>query len=128
MPNVTHIHGYLIVFFGAGMGGALRHAVNRLLPTTTAFPWSTLLVNISGSFTMGLIAGWFAHRSSGSGQMLPLFLTTGILGGYTTFSAYSLDAVLLWERGQPVQAALYAGGTVVLSLAGVFAGLALMRP
>src|SRR5262245_49732573 len=92
--------GFLIVFLGGGLGAALRPGVNldsaRLLGT--AFPYRTLFENVSGSLAMGLIAGYFAFRSGGGHQYWQLFLTTGILGGYTTFSAYSLDAVLLYER------------------------------
>ena len=90
---------YLFVFFGAGIGGALRHGVNvgsvRLFGT--GFPLGTLVVNIVGSFIMGLLAGYFLMRP-GIGQHTRLFLTTGILGGFTTFSAFSLDAALLIER------------------------------
>jgi len=75
---------------------------------------------------MGLLAGWFALRGEAP-QALRLFLATGILGGFTTFSAFSLDVALLWQRGEPGMAALYIGASVVLSLAGVFAGLALIR-
>jgi CrcB protein len=75
---------------------------------------------------MGLIAGWFAFRAQPE-QILRLFLTTGILGGYTTFSAFSLDAALLWERGQIWGSAFYVAGAVALSLIGVFVGLAIIR-
>jgi CrcB protein len=75
---------------------------------------------------MGLIAGWFALRADAS-QGVRLFLTTGILGGYTTFSAFSLDAALLYERGQFGAAAFYVIGSVVLSIGGLFAGLWLVR-
>lgn len=119
--------GYLVVLAGAGIGGAVRHAVNRAgMQLALPLPWSTLFVNVSGSLAMGLIAGWFAFRGAG-GQMLRLFLTTGILGGYTTFSTFSLDAALLWQRGQAWNSALYAVGSVLLSIAGVFLGLAAMR-
>lgn len=121
------IPGYLIVFVGSGIGGALRHAMNRAALTFGwTFPWHTLLVNVSGCLLMGMVAGWFAFRGE-SGQDFRLFLTTGVLGGFTTFSAFSLDAVVLWERGQILSAALYIGGSVVLSVACVFLGLALMR-
>ena len=86
---------YLIVFLGAGIGGALRHGVNvgatRLFGF--GFPFGTLIVNIVGSFAMGLLAGYFAFRP-GINQHMRLFLTTGVLGGFTTFSAFSLDAAL----------------------------------
>jgi fluoride exporter len=121
------IPGYLIVFVGAGIGGMLRHAVNQAAVIFGwTFPWHTLLVNVSGCLLMGAVAGWFAFRGA-SGQDIQLFLTTGILGGFTTFSAFSLDAALLWERGQVLSAALYIGGSVVLSVACVFLGLALTR-
>lgn len=118
---------YLIVFVGAGIGGALRHAGNRAsLTFGWTFPWHTLLVNVSGCLLIGMVAGWFAFRGE-SGQDFRLFLTTGVIGGFTTFSAFSLDAVLLWERGESLSAAFYIGGSVVLSVACVFLGLALMR-
>jgi CrcB protein len=124
---MSHLLGYFVVFFGAGVGGVLRHAVNRAaLSFGATFPWGTLAVNLTGCLAMGLFAGWLAFRGD-SGQTLRLFLTTGILGGYTTFSAFSLDAALLWERGQFWGAAFYVGGSVVLSIACVFVGLAAMR-
>ncbi len=120
--------GYLIVFLGGGVGAALRHGVNigaaRLLGH--AFPYGTLLINVSGSFIMGLIAAYFAFKGDAS-QHWRLFLTTGILGGFTTFSAFSLDAALLYERGEVGMAALYVAASVALSIAGLFAGFALVR-
>ena len=121
---------YLIVFLGGGIGAALRHGVNvasaRLFGT--AFPYATMIENVTGSLVMGLLAGYFAFRGAGgSPPHLQLFLTTGILGGYTTFSAFSLDAVLLYERGALGLAALYVLGSVVLAIGGLLAGLALAR-
>ena len=121
---------YVLVFLGAGIGGALRHGVNvgcaRLCGT--AFPWGTLAVNVVGSFLMGLIAAWLAFKAGeGWSQPLRLFLATGILGGFTTFSAFSLDAVLIWERGQTGLAVAYMGASVILSIAGLLAGLGLIR-
>jgi fluoride exporter len=120
--------GYLIVFLGGGIGAAMRHGINiavaRMLGT--AFPYGTLLINISGSFIMGLIAAYFAFKGDAS-QHWRLFLTTGILGGYTTFSAFSLDAALLYERGEVGLAALYVVASVAVSIAGLFAGFALVR-
>ena len=86
----------------------------------TAFPWGTLTVNVVGSFLMGVLAGWLAFKAGeGWSQPLRLFLTTGILGGFTTFSAFSLDAVLIWERGQGGLAAAYVAASVLLSIAGL---------
>jgi CrcB protein len=119
---------YLIVFLGGGLGASLRHGINvasaRLIGT--AFPYGTLTVNVTGSIVMGLIAGYFAFKGDAS-QNWRLFLTTGILGGYTTFSAFSLDVALLYERGEIGLAALYVAASVLLSIAGLFAGLALAR-
>jgi CrcB protein len=85
-------------------------------------------VNILGSFIMGALAGWLAFKAGeGWSQPLRLFLTTGILGGFTTFSAFSLDAVLIWERGQNGLAATYVAASVLLSIAGLVAGLGLAR-
>jgi CrcB protein len=120
--------GYLIVFLGGGIGAAMRHGINiavaRMLGT--AFPYGTLLINISGSFIMGLVAAYFAFKGDAS-QHWRLILTTGILGGYTTFSAFSLDVALLYERGEVGLAALYVVASVAVSIAGLFAGLALVR-
>ena len=120
--------GYLIVFLGGGVGAALRHGINLASARAlgTAFPYGTLIINITGSLVMGLIAGYFALKGDAS-QHWRLFLTTGILGGYTTFSAFSLDAALLYERGEVGMAALYVIASVALSIVGLFAGLALVR-
>ncbi len=120
----------LLVFFGAGLGGVLRHGINLVSPRWfgTGFPAGTLLINVLGSALMGVIAGWLAFKTqAGWSQHARLFLTTGILGGFTTFSAFSLDAVLLWERGETGLAAAYVLGSVILSLAALLAGLALVR-
>jgi CrcB protein len=118
----------LIVFLGAGFGGALRHGVNvgaaRLLGP--AFPWGTLTVNVFGSLAMGLIVGWFAWRT-GVSQHWRLFLTTGILGGFTTFSTFSLDSVVLYERGEGGTALLYMAASLLLSVGALLAGLQLVR-
>ena len=119
---------YLIVFLGAGIGGALRHGINvgaaRLWGF--GFPYGTLVVNVFGSFIMGLLAGYFAFRP-GVGQHARLFLTTGILGGFTTFSAFSLDTALLVERHAYGLAAGYAVGSVAASVSALFLGLAVFR-
>lgn len=118
----------LIVFLGAGLGGAARHGVNVLAGRLLGFgfPYGTLVVNVAGSLIIGLLAGWFAHKAD-PGQAWRLFLTTGVLGGFTTFSAFSLDAAVLYQRGQVGIAALYVAASVGLALAGLFAGLYLVR-
>jgi CrcB protein len=121
---------FVLVFLGAGLGGALRHGVNIASARAwgAALPWHTLIVNVAGSFLMGVLAGWLALKAGeGWSQSARLFLATGILGGFTTFSAFSLDAVLLWERGATGLAAAYVAASVVLSIAGLAAGLAAVR-
>ena len=119
---------YLIVFLGAGIGGALRHGVNVGAARFYGygFPFGTLIVNVAGSFVMGLFAGYFAYRA-GVPQHMRLFLTTGILGGFTTFSAFSLDTALLVERHAYGMAAGYAVGSVAASVSALFFGLAMFR-
>jgi len=120
--------GYLVVFVGAGIGGAVRHGMNiwvaRLLGT--AFPWHTFVINILGSMAMGLVVGWFVERGGSSGHMR-LFLTTGVLGGFTTFSAFSLDVSLLWDRHEHWLAAFYVGGSVMGAIAALALGFWIMK-
>jgi CrcB protein len=119
---------YLIVALGSAIGGALRHGVNvgaaRLMGT--GWPYGTFTVNVVGSLAMGVIAGYFALKGNVSQRWL-LFLTTGILGGFTTFSAFSLDVSLLIERGRSGAVASYLLGSVALSVAALFLGLAIGR-
>jgi CrcB protein len=119
---------YLVVFIGGGIGSMLRHGVNVICARLfgIGFPFGAFAVNVTGSIVMGLFAGYFAFRGDAA-QIWRLFLMTGILGGYTTFSAFSLDTVLLFERGQFGLAALYVAASVILSVGGLMAGLALMR-
>ena len=118
---------WLLVFIGGGLGAVVRHGVNRagLSLLGPGFPWWTFGVNVAGSFAIGLLAGLFGALETG--HQARLFLITGFLGGFTTFSAFSLDALTLWERGESSAAALYVMGSVVLSLAAVIAGLAASR-
>jgi CrcB protein len=120
---------YLIVFCGGGIGAALRHGFNVLFARSlgTAFPYATLFENVTGSVAMGLLVATFAFKSD-IPQHLRLFLTTGILGGYTTFSTFSLDTAVLYERGDNLgMAALYVLLSVALSIGGLFAGLGVVR-
>ncbi|ETR77043.1 camphor resistance protein CrcB [Afipia sp. P52-10] len=119
---------YLLVFLGGGIGSMLRHMVNVLCARAfgIGFPFGTLTVNITGSIVMGLFAGYFAFKGDAA-QSWRLFLMTGILGGYTTFSAFSLDTMLLYERGELGLALGYVAVSVAVSVLGLFAGLMLMR-
>ena len=96
-----HTFAFLLIFIGGGLGSMLRHAVNQASAAMLGlnFPYGTLFVNISGSLAMGLIAGWFAFRGEGGGQSFRLFLTTGILGGFTTFSTFSVFSVPRFAAG-----------------------------
>ena len=118
----------LWVALGGGIGAAARYGVNvwsgRVLGTE--FPWHTLIVNVLGCFIMGLLTGLMAQKLNLSPEARA-FLTTGILGGFTTFSAFSLDVVLLVERKAMLAAGAYVAASVMLSIAAVFAGLHLMR-
>jgi fluoride exporter len=122
------MNAYLIVFLGAGLGGVLRYGVNvaalRLLGST--FPYGTLTVNIVGSLIMGMLVGYFALKVD-LDQTWRLFLTTGMMGGFTTFSAFSLETALLYERGTLGLTALYVVASVGLSIVALFVGLFIMR-
>lgn len=122
---MSHI---LIVALGGAVGATLRHLVNlaTLRMFGPGFPWGTLTVNIVGSFAMGLFIELLMRRLGGS-QELRLLIATGVLGGFTTFSAFSLDFAVMWERGALLNASVYAVASVVLSIAALFAGLATVR-
>ena len=120
----------LLVFFGGGFGAALRYGFNHLAARLlgASFPWGTFGVNVLGSLVMGLVAGWLAYKSAEAWPaQAKLFCMTGILGGFTTFSAFSLDAVTLWERGESAAAFTYVIGSCVLSIAALALGLAIIR-
>ncbi|SMH49249.1 fluoride efflux transporter CrcB [Mesorhizobium australicum] len=118
----------LLVAAGGAIGSSLRHLVNvaSLRWFGAGFPWGTLLVNLAGCFAMGVLIELIA-RKFGATQDVRLFVATGVLGGFTTFSAFSLDAAVLWERGAHSLAALYVGVTLAGTLAAIFAGLWLAR-
>ncbi len=119
---------YVVVFLGGGLGAALRHGVNRAAMQMwgSGFPLGTLLVNLAGCLAIGVLAGLFA-AFPGTSQQLRLFLTTGLLGGFTTFSAFGLDALVLWQRGDHGLWLLYVGGSVVFSLLAAAVGYRLVQ-
>ena len=119
---------YLLVFAGGGIGAALRHWLNgvALAAWGSQYPWGTLFINVSGSLLMGVVVE-LAALKIGMPAQLRLFLATGILGGYTTFSTFSLEAGLLHARGDTAAALAYAAASVVLGVAGFFIGLYAVR-
>ncbi|NVD41093.1 fluoride efflux transporter CrcB [Ensifer sp. HO-A22] len=118
----------LLVGAGGAIGSMARYLVGlwTLHRWGSGFPWGTLGVNITGSFLIGFLAELIMRKFGASAEMR-LFLITGVLGGYTTFSAFSLDTITLFERGDAALAITYIAASVVLSIVAVFAGLALMR-
>ena len=120
---------FLSVAAGGALGAVLRWLVVRWATHVlgSGFPWGTMIVNVAGSLVMGVVAVLMMERFPGSwGRMAP-FVMTGLLGGFTTFSAFSLDALYLIERGRNLAAAGYMGFSVLLSVAGLWAGLTLAR-
>ncbi|WBU57630.1 fluoride efflux transporter CrcB [Paracoccus sediminicola] len=116
---------FLQVALGGAIGATARYGVYQLIPAHgPGFPVATAVVNVAGSFVMGVLAVLMAQRIGN--HYAPLLLT-GVLGGFTTFSAFSLDALTLWERGQAAGAAVYVVASVLLSLLAVIAGLAVGR-
>jgi CrcB protein len=115
----------LYVALGGAVGSWLRFAAARLIGAT-AFPWATLAVNVAGSFAMGLLAGWLA-RAGSQGEAWRLLLGVGMLGGFTTFSAFSLEFAQLMERGAAGPAVAYAAVSLIAGFAGLFAGLHIVR-
>ncbi|MBC7143407.1 MAG: fluoride efflux transporter CrcB [Rhodobacteraceae bacterium] len=120
------IQTLLQVALGGALGASARYMTNvaAMRLAGPGFPWGTVAVNVAGSFLMGVIVVVLAHKDAT--RMAP-FLMTGALGGFTTFSAFSLDALTLWERGQTTFAAAYVAGSVILSLAAIVAGMAAAR-
>ena len=118
----------LLVMMGGALGSGARYLTGRatLALFGIGFPYGTLAVNLIGGFAMGLLVGALA-RMSVPGENWRLLLGVGVLGGYTTFSAFSLDVVNMIERGDLATAALYVTASVVGAIAALFAGLALVR-
>jgi CrcB protein len=121
-----------MVFAGGGVGAVLRYQVGREITrwlgpaVVTAFPWATLTVNVIGSLAMGVLAGWLARHGQG-GEHWRLLIGVGLLGGFTTFSSFSLELMLLIERGQGSLAFFYAAVSVLAGLTGLYIGLIMMR-
>jgi len=120
---------YLLVGLGGALGAMGRHSVGQLIMRLglTGFPYATMIVNVLGSFAIGLVIGYLAKATPEWSSSARLFLATGFCGGFTTFSAFSLDAIVLYERGQVMAAAGYVSLSVVLSIAALFGAMALMR-
>lgn len=114
----------LLVALGGAIGASFRHlaSIAALRIMGSGFPWGTLFVNVFGSLIMGLFIAWLTKKSGVSNE-LRLFVATGILGGFTTFSAFSLDVANMFERGDMMSTAGYVLASVVLSVAAVFMGL-----
>ena len=127
-PFMATVH----VALGGAIGSVLRYQTGRFMThwlgpqAVTTFPWATLTVNALGSLLMGVLAGWLARHGQG-GDQFRLLLGVGLLGGFTTFSAFSLDALGLWQRGDFAPAAAYILASVLISLAAAAAGLAVAR-
>lgn len=116
----------LQVALGGAIGATARYLtfVGAVRILGAGFPWGTLLVNVAGSFLMGLLVVFLAQRDA---TRLAPFLITGILGGFTTFSAFSLDAMALYDRGETMLAALYVGASVIMSLSALAVAMVLAR-
>ncbi len=116
----------LQVALGGAIGAVLRYLTNVGAKQAfgPGYPYGTLIVNIVGSFLMGVLVVVLARKG---GNHLAPFLMTGVLGGFTTFSAFSLDTLTIWERGEPVSAFIYVAVSVLVSLAAIVAGLAVAR-
>ena len=119
----------LAILAGGGIGSVFRYLVTIAVTQRfgPGFPWATFIINVSGSFIIGIVFEISQTRSIGMPSLLRLFLMTGILGGYTTFSTFSLDAALLTSERAIVLAALYAAGSVILGLIAVFCGVFFVR-
>lgn len=118
----------LAVALGGALGSIVRLLTNNaiLSLTKTSFPLGIMFVNILGSFAMGILIAGFAESWQAS-QTVRSFLMVGVLGGFTTFSTFSSDTIMLWQRGDVVQAFIYAGVSVIFSIAALVAGMMLVR-
>jgi CrcB protein len=118
----------ILVATGGGAGAVLRYLLSQALSRPgVGWPWATFLANIAGGLLIGLLAGWLALRAGAEAERVRLFLGVGVLGGFTTFSAFSLETLMMIERRAWAQAGLYAVLSVLLSTAAVLLGLLIMR-
>ncbi len=122
------MNNVLLVAAGGAIGASARHLVGMasLRAFGSSFPVGTMIVNILGCLLMGIFIGLLSARFQGS-EALRLFVATGFLGGFTTFSAFSLDFTVLWERGETLLAIGYVAASVIVSLGALAAGLWLIR-
>jgi CrcB protein len=130
MNSPSTLQASTLVALGGASGAVLRYHAGRLMGVATGpnavFPWGTFSINFAGSLAMGLLTGWLARYGNG-GEAWRLLIGVGVLGGFTTFSAFSLETALLIERGMFGTAALYAAGSVIAGIAGLFIGLFITR-
>jgi len=123
------MNAYLLVGLGGAIGSIARYGsgvlIGRIWPSP--FPLATMLINIAGSLAMGLLVGWLARTTPAWQADARLFVAVGVLGGFTTFSAFSLDAITLIERGALLEAALYALGSVIVAVVALYLGLLMTR-
>lgn len=132
MSTLSPVMASLHVALGGAIGSVLRYQVGRGLTywlgpqAVMNFPWATLAVNLTGSLAMGLLAGWLGRHGE-AGEPMRLLLGVGLLGGFTTFSAFSLELMVLAERGQAGQAFIYAAVSVLAGLSALYIGLIAMR-
>jgi len=118
---------FLLVGLGGGMGAMARYGVSLAMPAPQgAWPWATFLINVTGSLLIGVLAGWVSTKGE-AGEPWRLLLGVGVLGGYTTFSAYSLETLRLIERNDMAGAAAYSLGSVIAGLAAVSLGVAIAK-
>ena len=133
MTTLSPLVATINVAVGGAAGAALRYQAGRAIAqwlgaqAVTTFPFATLLINALGSLLMGLLAGYLVRSGSPGDEQLRLLLGVGLLGGFTTFSAFSLEMVMMIQRGQFLFATLYAVLSFCLGISGLMAGLAIMR-